>query len=256
VWSVSGGSGRRRRPRPPAGERGGAESDGTAGSSAAAIGAGSTAGSKAGSTSAFALALVLALGAWPFGASSWPFLGRRRRPPPPAAPLRRFRRSSFGRGRVGRARARTRASVRRSPNSDDPGSSSTSTSRSLASIPRASRARSRASSTVRPVVTTHCTGALPLLPLLLLRRRLVPPGLGPPVAGSGRGSVGGLRPTALRGRGLRAGGLAGRTRALALLEVLHGPGLVGRLAGLGSEGVLAAVEGLGDVALQADAVDA
>ncbi len=68
---------------------------------------------------------------------------------------RRSRRSSLGRGLVGRTRARTRASVRRRPNSPNRGSSTISNSASCSSTPSWSRAASLASSTVRPVVSTH-----------------------------------------------------------------------------------------------------
>ena len=183
---------------------------------------------------------------------------------PPLRP-RRSRRSTFGRGWVGRTRARTRASPRVRPNSPVLGSSTTSNSASCSSTPSWSSAASLASSIVLPVVSTHSMRAY-LRFFFFLDRFWVPvvrevgaTGLAPlplPLAVVVRGSV------VLAGFGVSAAVVsmarepaaeAGESVALARLglELL---GLGGRLLGLGAEGVLAVVEGPGDVGLHADAV--
>ena len=70
---------------------------------------------------------------------------------------RRSRRSGLGRGCVGRMRARTRASPFSRPNNPVRGSARTSNSACCSSTPRWSRARSLASATLLPVVSTHST---------------------------------------------------------------------------------------------------
>ena len=67
----------------------------------------------------------------------------------------RSRWGRFGRTIVGRTRARTRASPRPMPNRPVRGSETTTTSASCSSTPSWSRAASRASATVLPVVSTH-----------------------------------------------------------------------------------------------------
>src|SRR5918995_1008614 len=185
---------------------------------------------------------------------------------PRRSPRRRSRRSTLGRGAVGRTRARTCASARRRPNKPFWGCCTTSISASRSSTPNWSRADSTASETVRPVVKTHSTGCL--LPLLLLpragmwlrtrrRRGLTLARCATATGGLGR-LGGGLRlltgrpAVAARGRGRLLGSrraAAGGAVALGLLaRTQFGHGLLR----LDADRVLAAVERAGDEGLLAD----
>src|SRR5918995_1672361 len=202
----------------------------------------------------------------PFGEVPEPdrLLPRLRSPSRPRrSPRRRSRRSTLGRGAVGRTRARTCASARRRPNKPFWGCCTTSISASRSSTPNWSRADSTASETVRPVVKTHSTGCL--LPLLLLpragmwlrtrrRRGLTLARCATATGGLGR-LGGGLRlltgrpAVAARGRGRLLGSrraAAGGAVALGLLaRTQFGHGLLR----LDADRVLAGVERGGDEGL-------
>src|SRR5918995_6171868 len=205
----------------------------------------------------------------PFGEVPEPdrLLPRLRSPSRPRrSPRRRSRRSTLGRGAVGRTRARTWASARRRPNKPFWGCCTTSISASRSSTPNWSRADSTASETVLPVVKTHSTGCL--LPLLLLaragmwlraRRRRGLTLVRGATATRGLGRLGGGprlltgRPAvAARGRRRLLGGRRPAARGAVALRLLARTELGHGLLRLDADRVLAAVERAGDEGLLAD----